>query len=125
MPQSDIKITVNTTYLGKEKDSSGDTRYGFSYHVKIQNEGSVTAQLLRRRWLITDSNARTIEVEGDGVIGETPHIKPGEFFEYESGAILDTPTGMMEGSYEMVDASGTPFDAPVNPFVLAKPNSLH
>ena len=78
-----------------------------------------------RHWLITDANCKVQEVRGEGVVGVQPHIMPGESYEYTSAAILETPVGCMQGSYEMIADDGMEFDAPIPVFNLAVPNTLH
>ena len=100
-------------------------RYLFAYTITITNTGKVSAQLLTRHWIITDGRGHVQEVRGDGVVGEQPNLAPGESFEYTSAAMLETPVGSMHGSYQMVAADGAQFDAPIEPFGLAVPNSLN
>ena len=97
----------------------------FAYTITIRNEGTVPARLLSRHWIITDANGKVQEVVGDGVVGEQPHLEPGEGFRYSSGAILETPVGSMQGRYRMVADDGEHFDAPIAPFTLAVPGLLH
>ena len=78
----------------------------FAYTITIRNEGEVPAKLLTRHWIITDANGRVQEVRGDGVVGEQPYLKPGQGFRYSSGAVLETPVGAMQGSYQMVADDG-------------------
>lgn len=118
-----IRIQVTTTYLD-EQSSPGEQRYVFSYTITIRNEGQRAAKLLTRHWIITDANGRVKEVRGEGVVGEQPHLEPGQGFRYSSGAVLETPVGTMEGSYQMVDAEGQHFDTPIPPFRLAIPGIL-
>jgi len=66
--------------------------------VIIENQGQETVQLLSRHWMITNSRGELTEIKGPGVVGEQPILKPGESFEYTSGAPLDTPSGMMGGA---------------------------
>lgn len=101
--------------------------YQFHYLIEIENlgPGPGPAQLLHRRWLITDANGKMLEVEGPGVVGELPVIAEGETFRYQSGVPLDTPFGVMEGSYTLQDESGQPFEAPIAPFTLAVPNIIN
>ncbi len=82
------------------------------------------AKLLKRHWVITDANGKVQEVRGDGVVGEQPYIKPGQGFRYSSGAVLETPVGTMQGSYQMVADGGQTFDAPIPTFRLAIPGIL-
>jgi len=119
-----IRVEVETSYLPEQSDP-GDRRYVFSYTITIRNEGIEAARLMQRHWLITDANGKTQEVHGDGVVGEQPHLKPGQGFRYSSGAVLETPVGAMQGKYEMVTDDGARFDAPIPAFRLAMPGVLH
>ena len=119
-----IRVEVDTSYLEDQSDPK-ERRYVFSYTITIRNEGSVPARLLTRHWIITDSNGKVQEVRGEGVVGEQPYLKPGQGFRYSSGAVLETPVGAMQGSYQMVSDDGEQFDAPISPFRLAMPGLLH
>jgi ApaG protein len=119
-----IRVDVQTDYLAEQSDP-GSGRFVFSYTITIRNEGSEPARLLQRHWLITDANGKTQEVRGDGVVGEQPHLKPGQGFRYSSGAVLETPVGAMQGSYQMQTDGGARFDAPIAPFRLAMPGILN
>lgn len=119
-----IRVSVETSYLSDQSDPDAE-RYVFSYTITIQNDGDEAAKLLRRHWIITDANGKVQEVRGDGVVGEQPHLEPGQGFRYSSGAIIETPVGTMEGSYQMVTDAGLNFDAPIAPFRLAMPGILH
>jgi ApaG protein len=122
--QHKIRVDVDTSYLEDQSDPK-ERRYVFSYTITIRNEGSVPARLLTRHWIITDSNGKVQEVRGEGVVGEQPYLKPGQGFRYSSGAVLETPVGAMEGSYQMVADDGAQFDAPIAAFRLAMPGLLH
>jgi ApaG protein len=119
-----IRVDVQTSYVPEQSDP-GSQRFVFSYTITILNAGSEAARLMRRHWLITDANGKVQEVRGDGVVGEQPHLQPGQGFRYSSGAILETPVGTMQGSYQMETDQGTRFDAPIAPFRLAMPGILH
>ena len=121
---ADISVQVEPLYLPSESEPDR-SRYIFAYTVTIQNHGETAAKLLTRRWTITDSNGRIQEVEGEGVVGKQPYLKPGEGFQYTSGTMLETPFGMMEGSYQMVTDNGENFDAAIQPFTLSGPQVLH
>src|SRR5438874_3459859 len=107
-----IRIEVETAYLDEQSDPK-EKRYVFSYTITIRNEGRVPAKLLTRHWIITDANGKVQEVRGEGVVGEQPHLKPGQGFRYSSGAVLETPVGSMHGSYQMIADDGRRFDAPI------------
>jgi ApaG protein len=118
-----IRVDVETSYLDEQSEPR-ESRYVFSYTITIQNEGHVPARLLTRHWLITDANGKVQEVRGDGVVGEQPYLKPGQGFRYSSGAVIETPVGAMQGSYQMLSDDGQRFDASIPPFRLAMPGVL-
>lgn len=119
-----IRVDVETSYVDDRSDPA-EHRYAFSYTITIRNEGQVPAKLLSRHWLITDANGKVQEVRGEGVVGEQPHLQPGQGFRYSSGAVIETPVGAMEGSYQMKADDGHEFDAPIPVFRLAMPGVLH
>ena len=120
----DIRIQVVTSYIDDQSEPDSD-RYVFAYTITITNEGDVAAKLISRHWVITDANGKVQEVSGDGVVGEQPHLRPGEEFRYSSGAVLETPVGAMQGIYRMQAENGVDFDAPIAAFTLAVPGLLH
>jgi ApaG protein len=123
-PQHQIRVDVVTQFV-EDQSSPQDARFVFAYTITIRNEGKVPARLLSRHWIITDANGKVQEVVGDGVVGEQPHLEPGEGFRYSSGAVIETPVGSMHGRYRMVADDGEHFDAPIAPFTLAVPGFLH
>ena len=119
-----VRVTVESKYL-EEHSQPDENRYAFAYFVTIANEGATTVQLRRRHWIITDGNARVQEVEGPGVVGEQPTLDPGDEHNYTSGAVITTPVGTMEGTYEMHESNGRVFQAQIPRFALQMPGILH
>lgn len=119
-----IEVSAESFYIEAQSNPGAD-RYVFAYRITIRNIGRVAAQLLTRHWVITDSHGKVEEVRGDGVVGEQPHLNPGEMFRYTSGAIIETPVGTMCGSYQMVADDGSRFDAEIPEFALLAPRTLH
>ena len=117
-----IDINVETYFIEAQSDPNKDY-YVFAYTVTIANLGDQPATLLRRHWIIKDFNQKTIEVQGDGVIGEQPRLEPGEQFTYTSGTSLETDVGTMKGSYTMQTDEGDKFEANIPEFVLSAPQS--
>jgi ApaG protein len=116
-----IAVSVEPTYL-ETRSSPESSQYFWTYRVVIENQGLETVQLLSRHWMITNARGDLTEVKGPGVVGEQPVLKPGESFEYASGAPLNTPSGMMGGAYQMESASGERFDIEIPTFSLDRPN---
>ncbi len=119
-----VSIQVQSIYI-ESQSIPEEQRYVFAYTITIRNLGRFNVQLMRRYWLITNSNGHRTEVQGEGVIGEQPLIPPGGEFHYTSGAILETPMGTMEGHYEMVDQNGEPFRVAIPVFRLALPTLIN
>jgi ApaG protein len=119
-----IEVDVATSYVDEQSEPEAD-RYVFAYTITISNNGDVPATLRSRHWVITDANGKVQEVNGDGVVGEQPHLNPGERFRYSSGAVLETPVGAMQGRYRMETDMGATFETPIAPFTLAVPGLLH
>ena len=120
----DIAVSTTTQYLADQSDENAG-RFVFAYTITIRNPGNVTAQLISRHWIITDSQGLVQEVRGLGVVGAQPVLRPGESFEYTSGTSIATPVGTMRGSYQMVAEDGTRFEAPIAEFTLSVPRVLH
>jgi len=118
-----IRVRVQSHYLA-DQSSPRDDRYVFAYTITISNEGTRSAQLRTRHWIITDARGTVEEVRGDGVVGEQPRLAPGQSFQYTSGCVLATPIGTMQGSYRMWRDDGSFFDAQIAAFSLVAPSSV-
>ncbi|MFO1351195.1 MAG: Co2+/Mg2+ efflux protein ApaG [Gammaproteobacteria bacterium] len=119
-----IRVSPEPFYLS-DHSAPELNRYAFGYRITIHNEGRMPARLLTRHWIITDANGKIQEVRGDGVVGEQPHLQPGEAFQYTSWAVIETAVGNMRGSYQMIADDGTQFAAEIPAFTLAMPRTLH
>ncbi len=122
--QYQIHVSVTTDYV-KDQSEPDNGRYVFAYHVTLENTGTVAARLLSRHWYITDGNQKVQEVAGEGVVGQQPHLAPGQKYAYSSGCMLETPVGTMHGSYQMQADDGHAFETPIPVFTLSVPGSLH
>lgn len=117
----DIKVSVEPVFLD-DQSSPEDSHFVWAYSVKIENSSAKQVQLINRHWKITDSQGRSQEVRGTGVVGEQPILKPGEVFEYTSGTPLPTPSGFMHGAYEMETTEGDHFEIQIPAFSLDSPH---
>jgi ApaG protein len=119
-----VDVSAATQYLPEQSDEAAG-RYVFAYTITLRNTGTIAAQLISRHWIITDAQGLVQEVRGLGVVGAQPLLEPGQSFEYTSGAAIATSVGTMKGSYQMVAADGTRFEAPIPEFTLSVPRVLH
>mgnify|MGYP000666247888 FL=1 len=120
----DLSVGVKTEFLAEQSDPSRN-RYVFAYRVTITNSGIQSAQLMSRKWIITDGDGKIQEVSGEGIVGQQPIIEPGQQHQYTSGTVLETKVGSMSGFYSMVAADGHEFSALIPSFTLSYPNALH
>ena len=121
---SNVKVEVNTEFLPEQSAPEKD-QYVYSYTIRIHNDGPEAAQLISRHWIISDANNRVQEVQGVGVVGEQPRILPGESYQYTSGVVMETPAGMMTGSYTMQTDSGDKFQTEIPKFALVQAHAVH
>ncbi|WP_312055357.1 Co2+/Mg2+ efflux protein ApaG [Pantoea brenneri] len=119
-----VSVHVQSQYVASQS-SPDDERYVFAYTITIRNLGRSPVQLLGRYWLITNGNGRETEVQGEGVVGEQPHIAAGNEFQYTSGAVIETPMGTMQGHYVMIDEQGETFHVEIPVFRLAIQTHIH
>lgn len=123
-PKPTIRVDASPRYLATESPPEA-RHYVFAYTITISNHGPLPARLLQRHWVITDAQGQVQEVRGEGVVGETPRLEPGQAFRYTSAAVIATPTGMMQGEYRLRLDNGEWFEAEIPPFALAVPGALH
>jgi ApaG protein len=115
-----MTVRVSVSFLAEQSDLRQD-RWVWAYHIRIENDGAFAAQLMSRRWVITDGRGTKQIVEGEGVVGEQPVITPGTSFDYVSGCPLTTASGSMEGHFEMLCEDGAVFDIAIPKFALIAP----
>jgi len=119
-----IEVSVASQFR-PDRSTPAQGRYLFTYTVRIVNVGSSPARLVSRHWIVTDARGEREEVTGDGVVGQQPHLAPGQSFQYTSFCVLRTPLGQMLGTYTMSRDDGTRFEAAIAPFALAVPAALN
>jgi ApaG protein len=119
-----IQVSITTSYVPQESKPEQNYHF-FAYKISITNKGTRTAQLMSRHWTITDALGRTEDVRGPGVVGLQPKITPGQTFEYESACPLNTSSGSMKGTYQMVSDEGDTFTVEIPEFYLIAPQALH
>ena len=119
-----VHVSVQPRFM-PERSNPDEPLYLYSYEVTITNRGVLSCQLLRRHWVITDGLGQVQHVEGEGVIGLQPHLRAGESFTYTSFCPLSTPSGAMQGSYQMVNEAGESFEAEISAFALVQKELLN
>lgn len=120
----DITVRVAVSYLA-EQSAPEQGRWFWSYHIRIENHGTSSVQLLGRHWRIVDGRGNLHEVRGQGVVGDMPVIPPGTSYDYVSGCPLDTHEGTMEGHYQLVDDEGNAIEADIPRFALLTPSAIN
>ncbi len=120
---NDIKVSIKTQYLTEQ--SIENEQYIYSYTITIENTTDENVQLLERSWLITDANGDETNVQGEGVVGQQPHLAPKKSYTYTSGCAFKTPVGTMQGFYVFETSNGNKVKANIPVFTLAKPNIFH
>lgn len=118
-----VRVRVVPDFSDEQSDPD-EEHFFWTYTVEITNVGTETVQLRARNWQITDSLGQRQEVRGSGVVGESPVLGPGETFSYTSGCPLQTPSGIMMGSYQMVGPNGAKFDVTIPAFSLDSPYTV-
>ncbi len=119
-----IKVRVEPQFLAGQSRPD-ESKYVWAYTIRLENLGADTVTLLTRHWIITDGNGIKQEIKGDGVVGETPTLRPGESFQYTSGCPLATPSGIMVGRYGMTTKHGEVFEIDIPAFSLDSPHDRH
>ena len=119
-----IRVEVLSQH-SPENSRPSEGQWVFQYTVRITNQGSETVQLLSRHWIVTDGTGRTEEVKGPGVVGQQPALAPGQSFQYSSWCPIETPMGMMHGTYRMIRSGGEEFDVEIAPFALKARHTVH
>lgn len=119
-----VRVEVESKYAA-EHSQPFLHHWCFHYTIQITNEGDETVQLISRHWLITDATGRTEEVRGPGVVGEQPILVPGDSFQYTSGCSINTSSGVMRGTYQMIGEDGRAFEVEIAPFALHEPYVVH
>ena len=115
-----ITVRVSVSFLPEQSEPARG-RWFWAYHVRIENASAAAVQLISREWMISDGRGGLNEVQGEGVVGEQPIIEPGAAFDYVSGCPLGTPTGFMEGRYNLVSGEGRAFAVAIPRFPLVAP----
>ena len=110
-----IKVSVSTNFEGNFINDNC-VNYAFSYKIKIENNSNYTVQLLTRHWKIIESNHKTKFINGNGVLGENPIVKPDEYHKYSSGCLIYSSIASMSGIYTMINFSNS------NKFKVKIPN---
>jgi ApaG protein len=119
-----IRVSVRPQFLDHQS-APDQQKFVWAYTITVENLSGETVKLLTRHWIITDGLGRKQEVKGDGVVGEQPLLRSGDRFEYTSGCPLSTPSGVMSGTYGMINAQGENFEIVIPAFSLDSPYDVH
>ncbi len=112
-----VRVGAHAFFLPDQSDPD-ERKFLFGYNIVIANTGEQPVQLVSRHWVIIDAHGRREDVQGPGVVGQTPRLNPGEAFKYQSFCPLKTPWGTMEGTYQMRRDNGETFEVGIGRFYL-------
>lgn len=115
-----ITVRVAVNFLPEQSRIEAG-KWFWVYHIRLENDSAETVQLMTRHWRITDSRGMVNIVEGEGVVGEQPVLRPGDSHDYVSGCPLATPFGSMQGHYTFRREDGSPLEVAIPFFSLAAP----
>ena len=115
-----VKVTVKPYFLD-DQSSPQEDHYVWAYQVNIENSSNTTMKLNHRNWVIIDANGKIMNVQGEGVVGASPTLEPGESFEYTSGTPLKTTNGIMQCFYLMSQSNGDSLKIDIPAFSLDSP----
>lgn len=101
-----LRVTLDRVSHQPDAETPASRPYCFVYYISIWNDTAEPVTIRGRKWVVTNARGEVTAVEGEGVVGLTPEIPPGEKFSYNSYHLLDTPSGRAEGSYIGIDGSG-------------------
>lgn len=120
-----IKISVQTSFEGTFYKNY-KMHFAFGYQITIENQSKDSVQLTSRHWQIFDALNSVEVVDGKGVVGKKPVLKPGESYTYQSGCLLSSPIGAMRGHFNMVNFTTTKkFRVFIPTFKLSAPFALN
>lgn len=119
-----VRVEVMARH-SKEHSKPLEGEWVFEYTVRITNMSDDPVQLVSRHWKISDAFGKVREVKGPGVVGQQPLLQRGQSFQYSSWSKLETPTGMMQGTYQMIGGTREEFDAEIAPFALRAKYTVH
>ncbi len=117
-----VTVRVAPNYLEEQSDPD-EPQHVWAYHIRLENGGEQTVQLISRHWIITDGRGHVQEVKGLGVVGDQPTLAPGASYDYVSGCPLKTSSGTMRGTFQMVAEAGWPFEVTIPEFSLDTPHA--
>ena len=124
-PSNDqVQVQVRSEYLADESTPS-EKEYVFRYSVTIHNQSTIGLKLISRYWKVTDNQNQLQEIQGQGVMGQQPKIAANQDYQYDSLVMIETPIGIMEGSFTLIDEHHNYSLAEIKPFILAEPTQLH
>ena len=115
-----ITVRVSVNFMAEQSRVEAG-RWFWVYHIRIENGRDEKVQLRTRHWRISDAHGMVNIVDGEGVVGETPVLVPGQSHDYVSGCELTTHLGAMEGHYTFAHDDGTLFEVAIPHFNLEAP----
>ena len=96
-------VTVDRVLYASHLTAFAHHGYSFVYFITIHNETDLTITIKGRKWVVHNGYGEITAVEGEGVVGQSPELSPGQSFSYNSFHVMVTSHGYAEGSYLGID----------------------
>jgi len=117
---TDLRVTVDRVVHVPHLDAPAERPHPFVYFITIRNDSPETVTIRGRKWVVTDADGQRLVVEGDGVVGKTPCLEPGEQFSYNSYHTIGSDS-VAEGAFFGVTEAGTRVFTRIPPFTMHVP----
>ena len=114
-----LSVQVDDVLYMPSLDAPADKPHPFVYFISIKNNSGQRVTIRGRKWVVKEGSEVTV-VEGDGVVGQTPVLEPGEDFSYNSYHVIGADA-VAEGAFFGKTASGDSVCARIPAFDLSVP----
>lgn len=118
-----LYVTIDRVVYVPHLEAPADRPYPFVYFITIHNDSNETVTIRGRKWVVTDADDQCVVVEGDGVVGKSPRLEPGEQFSYNSYHVIGSRS-IAEGAFFGVTDSGEAVYTRIPCFTMEIPGAV-
>lgn len=92
-----LQVSVDDVIYMPSLEAPEDKPHPFVYFISIRNGSEERVRIEGRKWVVQEGEELVV-VEGDGVVGQTPDLSPGEHFSYNSYHVVGKDA-VVEGAF--------------------------